>query len=174
MRRFGLALTATLLIAVTAPGANAADPPQVDGAVQVTGSANPFRAYASPVMAVDPRDKNTIVIAEGEARSSGCGVQFSTNAGLSWTEGASPLPKDVAACVRNTNGPIASLAFTADGTLLYAFAGYPKANDFHSKIYVARSIDLGRTFTASAIPGLDPPYADDSFGSAGVPKLSSG
>lgn len=171
MRRFGLALTATLLIAVTAPGANAADPPQVDGAVQVTGSANPFRAYASPVMAVDPRDKNTIVIAEGEARSSGCGVQFSTNAGLSWTEGASPLPKDVAACVRNTNGPIASLAFTADGTLLYAFAGYPKANDFHSKIYVARSTDLGRTFTASAIPGLDPPYPDDSFGTPALPTL---
>lgn len=139
--------------------------------MQVTASANPFRAYASPVVAVDPRDKNTIVIAQGEARGSGCGVQFSTNAGLSWTEGASPLPKDVAACVRNTNGPIADLAFTPDGTLLYAFAGYPKANDFHSKIYLARSSDLGRTFTATAVPGLDPPYPDDMFGTPALPTV---
>lgn len=171
MRRLGLALAATWLLSVVTPAANAADPPQVDGAVQVTGSANPFRAYASPVVAIDPRNKNSIVIAEGEARSSGCAVQFSTNAGLSWTEGASPLPKDVAACVRNTNGPIASLAFSPDGTLYYAFAGYPKVNDFHSKIYVARSTDLGRTFTAAAVPGLDPPYADDMFGTPALPTV---
>jgi hypothetical protein len=74
--------------------------------------------------------------------------------------------------VRNTNGPLASLAFTPDGALLYAFAGYPKANDFHSKIFVARSTDLGRTFQTTAIPGLDPPYPDDSFGTPALPTIN--
>ena len=171
MRRMMGAIAALVLAMGPTAGAGAADAPQVDGAVQVTGATNPFRAFASPAVAVDPRDKNTIVIGHGEARGSGCGVHFSTNAGLSWTEGASPLPKDVAACVRNTNGPLASVAFTPDGTLLYAFAGYPKADDFHSKIYVARSTDLGRSFQTTAIPGLDPPYPDDSFGTPALPTI---
>ncbi|MDQ3897403.1 MAG: glycoside hydrolase [Actinomycetota bacterium] len=172
MRRTLAGVAALLSLAVATPVAGAADRPQVDAAVQVTGASNPFRAYASPALAVDPRDRRTVVIAEGEARGSGCGVQFSTNAGLSWTEGASPLPKEVAGCVRNTNGPLASLAFTPDGTVLYAFAGYPKANDFHSKIYVARSTDLGRTFQTTAVPGLDPPYPDDSFGTPALPTIA--
>ncbi len=171
MRRMFRAITALLLIAVATPVATAAEAPQVDAAVQVTGARDPFRAFASPAVAVHPRDRSTIVIGHGEARSSGCGVHFSTNAGLSWTEGASPLLKDVAACVRNTNGPLASVAFTPDGTLLYAFAGYPRANDFHSKIYVARSTDLGRSFQTTAIPGLDPPYPDDSFGTPALPTI---
>jgi hypothetical protein len=167
------ALGTILLLASTTSGAGAvaAARPHVDGAVQVTGAANPFRAYASPVVAVDPRDKDIVVIADGEARSSGCGLQVSTDAGLSWSEAASPLPKDVAGCVRNTNGHIADVAFAADGTLYYAFAGYPKANDFHSKIYLARSGDLGRTFASTPIPGLDPPYAPDVFGTPALPTI---
>jgi hypothetical protein len=47
-----------------------------------------------------------------------------------------------------------------------------KADDFHSKIYLARSTDLGRTFQATAIPGLDPPYADDSFGTPALPTVA--
>lgn len=160
-----------LVLATVASGAGATVTPHVDGAVQVTSAANPFRAYASPVVAVDPRDKNIIVVADGEARSSGCGLQVSTDAGLSWSEAASPLPKDVAGCVRNTNGHIADIAFAPDGTLYYAFAGYPKANDFHSKIYLARSGDLGRTFTSTPIPGLDPPYAPDIFGTPALPTI---
>jgi len=171
MRRRVVALAAAALVAVAAP-ATAAGPPHVDGAVQVTGAVNPFRAYASPVVAVDPRDSNRIVVADGEARGSGCALQVSTDAGLSWTEGASPLPKDVAGCVRNTNGHIADLAFAPDGTLYYALAGYPKANDFHSRIYVARSTDLGRSFTPTAVPGLDPPYAPDIFGTPALPTLA--
>ncbi len=172
MRRWIGTLAFAAVVGLACPAAHAADTPQIDGAVQVTGSVNPFRAFASPSLAVDPGDPDTIVIGHGEARSSGCGVQFSTNAGLSWTEGASPLPKDVAACVRNTNGPLVDLEFGPDSTLYAAFAGYPKANDFHSKIYLARSSDLGRTFTSTAIPGLDPPYADDMFGTPALPTVA--
>ena len=171
MRRIVAGAAVLLVMGIASPPSGATGSPQVDGAVQVTAGSNPFRAYASPALAVDPRDKSTVVVGDGEARGSGCAVQFSTNAGLSWTEGASPLPKDVAACVRNTNGPLASVAFTPDGTLLYAFAGYPKANDFHSKIYVARSTDLGRSFQTTAVPGLDPPYPADSFGTPALPTI---
>jgi hypothetical protein len=143
----------------------------VDASVQVTAITNPFRAYASATVAVDPANPARVVVAEGEARSSGCGVQFSTNAGLSWTEGARLLPPDVAACVRNTNGPLVDLAFSSEGTLYAAFAGYPKANDFHSKIYVARSTDLGRSFDVVALPGLDPPYPAELFGTPALPTV---
>ena len=173
MRRVVTALLAAALVGALSGGvASAANTPRVDAAVQVTGAVNPFRAFASPTVAVDPRDDKTLVVAHGEARSSGCGIHFSTNGGLSWNEGTSPLPKDVAACVRNTNGPIADLAFAPDGTLYYAFAGYPRPNDFHSRIYLARSTDLGRTFTATAIPGLDPPYPDDMFGTPALPTVA--
>src|SRR5438552_13828145 len=113
MRRAAAVVGLMGVLVVAAP-ARAKPPGQVDAAVQVTGSANPFRAYASPVLAVDPNDSNVIVVASGEARSSQCGLNVSTDAGLSWTEASSPLPKEVAACVRNTNGPIADLAFAKD------------------------------------------------------------
>jgi hypothetical protein len=171
MRRMTLGVLTAALVAASGSAAGAASPPRVDAAVQVTGAANPFRAYASPVMAVDPRDRHTIVVADGEARSSGCALQVSTDAGLSWHEAASPLPKDVAGCVRNTNGHIADLAFAPDGTLFYAFAGYPNPTDFHSRIYVARSTDLGRTFEATSVPGLDPPYPPDIFGTPALPTV---
>ncbi|MDQ3977997.1 MAG: glycoside hydrolase [Actinomycetota bacterium] len=173
MRRVAVALVAGVAVIVaSAGGVSGADSARVDASVQVTGDVNPFRAYASPVVAVHPRDERTVVVAHGEARSSGCGLHFSTNGGLSWTEGASPLPKDVAACVRNTNGPIADLAFAPDGTLYYAFAGYPRADDFHSRIYVARSTDLGLTFLTTAVPGLEPPYPEDMFGTPALPTIA--
>ena len=73
--------------------------------------------------------------------------------------------------MRNTNGPIADVAFSRDGTLYYAFAGYANPSNFHSKIYVARSTDRGRSFEVSAIPGLDPPYPEDMFGTPALPTL---
>ena len=117
MRKALRLLAITVLVASVAPAANAVEHPHGDAAVQVTGAVDPFRAFASPTVAVHPRDRDTVVVAYGEARSSRCGLQISTNAGLSWVERASPLPNDVAACVRNTNGPIADLAFSPDGTL---------------------------------------------------------
>lgn len=130
MNRVRGALAVAISVAALPGAAVGTERPRVDAAVQVTGAVNPFRAYASPVVAVHPRSSRTVVVAHGEARSSGCGVHLSTDGGLSWTEGASRLPRDVHGCVRNTNGPIADLAFAPDGTLYYAFAGYPKPNDF--------------------------------------------
>ncbi len=147
MRRLALGCLVSALTMTAGGGAAMAVPgARADAAVQVTSARDPFRAYASPVVAVDPRDARTIVVADGEARTSGCALQVSTDSGLSWHEASSPLPKEVSGCVRNTNGHIADVAFGRDGTLYYAFAGYPNPTDFHSKIYVARSSDLGRTF----------------------------
>lgn len=173
MRRAVWAVALGVFVVGSSVPAGAAEGPRhVDAAVQVTGSPNPFRAYASPVVAVDPANPDNVVVASGEARSSQCTLTVSTDGGLSWSDAASPMPKEVAACVRNTNGRIADLAFAPDGTLYYAFAGYPAANDFHSKIYVARSTDLGKTFDAVAIPGLDPPYPSDSFGTPALPTVA--
>ena len=91
---------------------------------------------------------------------------------MSWTEAASPQPPDLARCIRNTNGHIADVAFGADGTLYYAFAGYKTAGDFHSSIYVGRSVDFGHTFQTTEIPGLEPPYPTDSLGTPALPTLT--
>lgn len=144
----------------------------VDAAVQVTTNPAATRAYAAPVVAVDPHDPKVLAVADGEARSSRCGLQVSTDGGLTWTESGNPQPSSVARCVRNTNGPIASIKFGSDGALLYAFAGYKTADDLHSQIYVGRSTDLGRTFQTVEVPGLEPPYPAGIFGSPALPALA--
>lgn len=152
----------------------------VDGSVQVTGTPTPYRAHATPVVAVDPRDPSVVAVAEGDARSGQCGLQVSVNGGLSWADATSPQPPDWPVCVRNTQGPIADLAFdgkAAQGpsgreraTLYYAFVGW-KPTDWHSRIFLARSSDLGRTWERTEIPGLAPPYGFADSGSNALPSV---
>lgn len=171
LRRLPVALCLVVIAGLSAPSVGADGVVAVDAAVQVTATPSTVRAHASPVIAVDPRDPSTVVVAEGEARSSTCNLHVSRNGGLSWAPAASPLPEGVTRCIRNNNGPIVAPVFLDDGTLLYAFAGFPSADSLHSKIYVSRSTDLGQTFTTTEIPGLDPPYPDDMFGSPNLPTI---
>lgn len=179
LKRKGVGCALTALVAVGAMTSSpvalaaASGPAGItpEASVQVTSSPIPLRSYASPVVAVDPRNPDVIAVADGEARTSKCALQVSTDAGRTWREATTPQPPDAANCVRNTNGHIASLVFGADGTLYYAVAGY-KPSDFHSQIYVGRSTDLGATFDTVAIPGLAPPYPADSFGTPALPSLA--
>lgn len=169
-RALAWTLASGILLA-SASGAPAQQPaPQADGAVQVTDNPSPYRAHATPVIAADPEDPHVIAIAEGDARSGQCGVRVSTNAGLSWRTAASPQPSDWPICVRNTQGGIADLAFTAQGELLMAFPGW-KPDDWHSRIFLSRSTDLGRSWETTLIPGLEPPYAAADSGSNALPSV---
>ena len=148
----------------------AADEPEVDAAVQVTKQPSPFRAYATPVVAVDPRRPGVLAIASADTRSSQCDLRVSTNGGLTWTELPGPDVPEWPNCVRNTQGPIADLAFSPDGTLYYAFVGW-KPTDWHSRIFLARSDDLGRTFEVTMLPGLEPQEDRGDIGSNALPAI---
>jgi len=141
-----------------------------DGAVQVTTNPAPVRAHATPAVAVDPGNPAVVAIAEGEARSGRCSLHVSTDAGLRWREATSPQPAEWAICVRNTQGPIADLAFDRSGTLYYAFTGW-KPDDWHSRILLARSGDLGRTWQTTVLPGTTPPYGPADSGSNALPSV---
>ncbi|HUR22764.1 MAG TPA: exo-alpha-sialidase [Acidimicrobiales bacterium] len=153
-----------------AVGASSAEAPQLDGAVQVTAAATPFRAYASPTLAVDRRRPDTLALATADTRNSQCSLQISTNGGRSWTELPGPKVPDWPNCVRNTQGPIASLAFDGEGTLYYAFVGW-KPTDWHSRIFLGRSEDLGRTFQVTTLPGLEAHEDRGDIGSNALPAV---
>jgi hypothetical protein len=170
-KRLVFAIAAAMLATTWLPsGASAAEAPQLDGAVQVTAAATPFRAYASPALAVDRRRPGTLALATADTRNSQCSLQVSTNGGRSWTELPGPKVSDWPNCVRNTQGPIASLAFDREGTLYYAFVGW-KPTDWHSRIFLARSEDLGRTFQVTTLPGLEAHEDRGDIGSNALPAV---
>ncbi len=170
MEGIRLALLAVPLVLLARPVAAAEAEFEPDAAVQVTTTPSSARGHAIPVVAVDPRNPDVVVISEGETRTSRCALHVSTDAGLTWQEGVSPQPEDAPRCVRNTEGPIADLAFGPDGTLFYAFPGWPM-DDWHSQIYLSRSTDLGRTFETVGLGGEVPDYAKGYAGSNALPSV---
>ncbi|CAN5720020.1 hypothetical protein BH24ACT2_BH24ACT2_13810 [soil metagenome] len=168
--RVTIALLAVLSSLLTMPWAAAGAAAKADAAVQVTTTPSSARGHAIPVVAVDPRNSDVVAIAEGETRSSRCGLHVSTDAGLTWQEGANPQPENAPRCVRNTEGPIADLTFGPDGTLFYAFPGWPM-DDWHSQIFLSRSTDLGRSFETVGLGGEQPDYANGYAGSNALPVV---
>lgn len=165
--------TSALLVAlavVPGSGAGAQTAPHVDASVQVTATPVSARAHAIPVIAVDPRDNRVLAIAEGETRSSRCTLHVSTDGGESWSARTSPQPQEEPRCVRNTEGPIADLAFGPDGTLYYVFPGW-KLDGWHSQIYVGRSTDLGRTWQTVGLGGEEPDFDRGYAGSNALPVV---
>lgn len=172
-RRFVLALALAMLVApllfVSVPSA-AQTEPRADAAVQVTQTPLDARSHAAPLIAVHPENDQTIAIAEADAFSGECSLHVSTDAGLSWT--ATPIPQDPQwpSCVYANFGPIADVAFGADGTLYYAFSGQdPKT--YQSRMFLARSADLGRSFEVAQVPWVEPDLADGQFGADALPSV---
>lgn len=171
-----LAVTVVALgAAATAGGAQegegVADQPRVDAAVQVTTTPQAARAHAAPQIAVHPDDPSTLAIAEADAFSGACGLRVSTDAGLTWTARRVPLPAEWPSCVQANLGPIAAVTFGPDGTLYYAFSGTDTAT-YRSRMFLARSTDLGRTFDVSEVPWVRPDLDDDEFGADALPSVA--
>ena len=170
-RRLYLGVLVAVAAGISPAGAAPADQStQVDAAVQVTGEPSPYRAFASPALAVDPRRPAVLAIATADTRSSQCAVHVSSNGGLNWTAVSGPQVPEWPNCVRNTQGPIAAVAFGRDSTLYYAFVGW-KPTDWHSRIFLARSTDLGRTWQTTMLPGLEPHEDRGDAGSNALPAI---
>lgn len=158
--------------AVLAVGTTTLASPSVDGAVQVTDSPDPTRGYVEPTVAVRPGDPSTVAMLAGDATSGACTVYTSTNAGLRWTRATGIFaPKEYPKCVWANLGSFAALTFGPDGSLNIAFTGQP-LTDWHSRIFFARSTDMGATWTTTELPKQAPDYANHRAGSSAASDVA--
>src|SRR5436190_8461146 len=142
-----LAFLAGLLFAPAARADTTYAEPIVNSAVQVTSDPGAARGHATPAMAQDPTDPLTLVIAETDANTSRCMVHVSHDGGLSWALATQPpTPADWPGCGFAVTGVIADLAFAPDGTLYYAWSAF-KPTTYEQQIYLAKSSDVGETWT---------------------------
>lgn len=174
------ALTSPLLIlgalAVLALPLNAAStdprPATVDASVQVTPDPGASRAHTAPVIAVHPKDDRVVALAEADALSGKCAVYVSTDAGLSWSAAAQPtIPAEWPNCAFIPFGPVVDVAFGPDGTLYYALSGFNPATK-QSRIFLARSEDLGATWDTTTLPWIAPNLDKGEAGVDGVPSIA--
>jgi hypothetical protein len=139
-------------------GAVASTVRTVTDAVQVTPDPNPTRTHIDAQIARDPK---TGVLVDVEAALRGpreCAVHISTDGGLSWTDGGKPLVAPNTDCTSNSEyGPYFSLAFDSDGVLDLAIEASDPANILNARndaprsIFLARSMDDGRTFVTTLV-----------------------
>lgn len=174
------ALTSPLLImaamAVAALPLHAAGgelrPATVDASVQVTPDPGASRAHTAPVVAVHPKNDRIVALAEADALSGKCAVYVSTNAGLSWAAAAQPtIPAEWPNCAFIPFGPVVDVAFGGDGTLYYALSGFNPATK-QSRLFLARSQDLGGTWDTTTLPWIAPNLEKGEAGVDGVPSIA--
>jgi hypothetical protein len=169
-----LALAAGGLALGPAPAASGAPAlPAVDAAVQVTSDPAAVRGHATPVLAVDPRNRGILALAEGDAYSDQCSVEVSTNAGLSWARAAAPaVPSGWPGCLFAVTGEIADVTFGPDGTLYYAFVGF-NPTTYEQRVFLARSDDLGHTWDPTvALPRIPRNLAKNELGMDALPSVA--
>lgn len=169
-----LALAAAAGGLAVAPGAaRAAAPPAVDAAVQVTTDPSAVRGHATPSLAVDPKNRDVLALAEGDAYSNKCSVQISTNAGLSWARAADPqVPPGWPGCLFAVTGEIADVAFGPDGTLFYGFVGF-NPSTYEQRVFLARSGDLGRTWEPTVpLPHIPRNLPGNEMGMDALPSVA--
>ncbi len=167
--RFRVAVAVGGLAAAVATASTAAslEQPRVTRALKATSwDSNPSKVYASPVLAVDPRDERTLVGVAAEVRSRTCGLMRSTDAGQTWVrpEGSSQ-PEAFRFCFQTETGPRqADIAFGRDGTLYYAYAGWDVQDTLSDwpigtgggwrgnvSVVLSRSDDLGDSWDSTVL-----------------------
>ena len=167
-----LPVTAIVLLLPGSVGPRAQNPaPVAEAARQVTDEPGAVRAHATPVIAVDPRDARVIAAGEGEAYGSRCFLHVSKDGGSSWTTRSIPQPADWPNCTYANFGPVVAIAFGRDGTLYYAFSGQnPKT--YQSRMFLARTSDLGATWQTAALPWVEPNLDKGQFGADALPTIA--
>jgi hypothetical protein len=149
-----LAVLAASLPWLTArPASASSTTPVVTDAVQVTSNPDPTRAYATPVIARNPKN-GELVVAATEARNlKTVEVFISNDDGRSWVHGGDPMVKPWTDSSGDPDANVnQTLAFDPNGVLYLAFqANDPQFStlprmDRPRSIFLARSSDSGRTW----------------------------
>jgi len=128
----------------------AASAPQLTKPVDITKlDLNPQRTYGGPYLAVKPDDPNIIVAGFIEFRARKCGLARSTDAGKTWKVLESdPGIKTQPYCLANNSNIFhAPVAWGRDGALYLATHAWDETTRTQTSIIVAKSMDLGDTWT---------------------------
>lgn len=104
--------------------AQGAPTPVVEPSRQITMDPRPDRLYNSPAIAVDPTNRDRVVIAVGDSRNGGCRLHVSHDGGLTFAAAAKTfMPDELPYCIQLNFGPAIDLDFAPDGELYIATAG---------------------------------------------------
>jgi hypothetical protein len=143
--------------------------PEVTRSVRITREdETPTRTYSAPAMAVDPEDENTVVAAFAEMRTGRCGLVRSTDRGRTWRRvGESPALPSYPLCFTPSASNVhhAQVAFGRNHVLYVAMAGWDAQDGLRTSVLVARSEDLGETWSRTLVRdvrGLPEPEAENT------------
>src|SRR5579884_1532088 len=134
-------------------------PLRVTTAAQVTKDVpSPTRTFSEPYMLVDPSNPKVIMAAAVEMRTGVCYLMRSTDAGKTWhilpaLPGTTSFPQCFTVNGGQTQSP---MAWGRNNTLYYALLGYDEADGGNGRsgnmsVLLARSTDLGQTFTTTVV-----------------------
>lgn len=165
MRRSAVSAMTGLLIgagfAATALTASADNYPMVTANAFVTNNnKGPGHLDSVPSVLVDPNDPKRVVVAEGDFSSGMCTIHVSTDGGATFTPAKrSPMPAlpGFEKCTPDSASTSTPMAWAPDGALLVAMgvntqqAEVPFGSDTPTSLVVARSTDLGNTWTYDVV-----------------------
>ena len=144
-----------LLVAAPVVPATARSEPRISAPVRfTTGDTVPTRTYSSPALAVDPEDDQTVVASYAEMRSAGCGMARSRDGGRTWARLKTPVsPPSHPFCFvpLGANVYFSPVAFGRDHVLYVALAGWDVQDGRSSSVLLARSTDLGDSWTTTVV-----------------------
>ena len=135
---------------VAMPGAGAAGPPQLTKPVNATkADLNPQRTYSAPYLSVNPNDPDIIVGGFIEFRARKCGMVRSTDAGKTWRilESTPEIKSQPYCQAANSNIFHAPVAWGRNNALYLATHAWDETTRTQTSIIVAKSTDLGDTWT---------------------------
>jgi hypothetical protein len=154
---------------------------RLTAAVQMTkDDPLPTRSFTGPTdMLVDPGNPRVIVAATADLRTRVCYLERSSDAGVTWHIVGPAVPglKSYPYCTTadNAGATQASIAFGRNGTLYYALGGYGPgegAADGHSSVLLARSNDLGNTWSTIVVDNNRGKTGDAAAADSGVTGLA--
>ena len=187
--RIGMSLLGAGLVAMVSIPQNATGAANTESsgirrltaAVQMTkDDPLPTRSFTGPTdMLVDPVNPRVIVAATADLRTRVCYLVRSGDAGVTWHIVGPAVPglKSYPYCTTadNAGAAQASIAFGRNGTLYYALGGYGPgegAANGHSSVLLARSNDLGNTWSTIVVDNNRGKSGADAAADSGVTGLT--
>lgn len=155
-RRLVIILSAALILAVPANAQDSEPRERVTAAAQVTSNPAPVRNHNSPQVAVNPTNRELVVVESDPRGTRACNVHISMDDGRTWSRGGELMVKPFTDCSFYAEyGPYASMVFGSDGTLYVAFVASAFLNRERDAtprhVFLARSSDGGRTFSKTKV-----------------------
>ena len=173
------AVAGLLVLAGVGPVTAQSDqPPVVEPSRQVTLDARPDRLFNHPVLAVDPTNAETVVLAVGDSRNGGCRLHVSNDGGLTFAPAPkSFMPDELPYCIQLNFGPAIDLEFAPDGELYIATAG-SSLKTGHPRgpvdALTIRTSDLGATTESFTVEkAREIPYMAAGQNETGVSSLGN-